>query len=646
MTTFISRSAVAVILLGALWDAPVHGEGTADKRPNVLMVFIDDLRPMTRDYGHGHMQTPNFDRLAEKGLRFENAYCQVPTCGASRASLMTSIYPTVARFPDFLTWAERDAAGRPTLPQRFREAGYTTISNGKIFHHKRDTEDRSWSEPAWRPESSGRTFYNDATAEFVRTQAETERPRGGQPRKKVPMFERGIVDPLETHDGEIAQKTIEDLERLSRADAPFFIACGFAKPHMPFYAPASAWEPYPLEGIEIAEHRALPQPQPKNLRQVREQFAYSLMTPSLDRKLAYNELPFHKHMRQGYYACVTHADDLLGRILDKLTQLGLDDNTYVIVLGDHGFLLGEHNEWAKNQLLHNALRTAMWMTGPGVAKNAAAGSHVEFVDLYPTLCELASIEYEADALNGRSFAELLKNPSVEHRDHTYTRFGTGDAITTDDYYYVLWQPKQGPEEALLIDRRNDPHGVHNLSGQADYVSVERELHAQVLAKIAEASRIKTARAKGADASPPAADSPRIANRPLTIEATIESGIPSGVVLSQGGVRFGYSLYFVEGRPAFCLRDNGKLTEIRGETAVAGKITVTAILDSDTMRLQIDGRTVASSKSPGLLTKQPVAAFSLGQDAGDPVGDYEGPNPFNGQILSHRVEATPVPAAAD
>lgn len=627
--------AAAALLVAMTTLALTPAAGSTDDRPNVLLVFIDDLRPMTRDYGHGQMQTPNFDRLARSGVRFENAYCQVPTCGASRASLMTSIYPTVERFPNFLTWAERDAPGRPTLPQRFREAGYTTISNGKVFHHKNDTQDRSWSEPAWRPETSGRTYYNDATREFMETQTETRRPRNGRPRKKFPMFEAGLVDAMETHDGRIARKTMEDLERLAGDEAPFFIACGFAKPHMPFYAPASKWQKYPLEDIDLAEHRERPQPVPKTMRQVREQYAYSFVTPSLDRKLEYNGDPFHRYMRQGYYACVSHADDLLGRILDKLAQLELDDNTYVVVLGDHGFMLGEHNEWAKNQLLHDALRTAMWMTGPGIAKNAAAKSHIEFVDIYPTLCELAGIGYEPDSVNGRSFSRLLKDPSVEHRNHAYTRFEHGDAITTDDYYYARWQLDGGAEEALLIDRTKDPHGVRNVSGQPDYASVEASLRQKVLAKMASASRIEIhPRNVGRSATTP--NSPQVANQPLTLEATIQSERPSGVVLSQGGYRFGYSLHFVDGRPTFSLRTDGELTEIQGEDAVAGRVTVTAKLDAERMSLLVDGRNVASQASPGLLARQPIAAFSVGEDAGDPVGKYQGSDQFNGEIVRHQV----------
>lgn len=617
------------------------GAVSAAQRPNVLLVFVDDLRPMTRDYGHPQMKTPNFDRLARSGMRFENAYCQVPTCGASRASLFTSIYPTVERFPNFYTWAERDAPGRPTLPQRFREAGYTTISNGKVFHHQRDTQDRSWSEPAWRPDINGRTFYNDATAEFMETQSDTRRRRNGGRVKKLPMFEPGLVDPLETVDGKIAQKTMDDLERLSEQDSPFFVACGFAKPHMPFYAPAPAWDPYPLGSIDIAAHRERPVPTPNSMRQVREQYAYSFMTPDLDRRLTYNSDAFHKQMRRGYYACVSHADDLLGRILDKLTQLGLDDNTYVLVLGDHGFLLGEHNEWAKNQLLPNALRTAMWMRGPGVAENAAAETHVEFADIYPTLCEAASIEYDAKAINGRSFADVLQKPSSEHRDHAYTRFEQGDAITTDDYYYALWQPAEGKEEALLIDRKKDPQGVHNVSGQAAYADAEAELRQKVLAKIERAGRIDTPVKKVSMAQLRAnrSNSPLVQGRSLTLEATLQSPAPEGVVISHGGLLFGYSLHFREGRAVLSVRQERELTELVAERAVAGKFSVTAKLDADSMSLAIDGEQVASMESPGLLNRQPMAKLSIGEDAGDNVGDYEGPNPFQGKILKHDIQAT-------
>lgn len=463
------------------------GAAHAVERPNVLLLYIDDLKPMTRDYGESHMHTPNFDRLAAAGMRFEHAYCQVPTCGASRASLMTSRYPTAKRFPNFKCYAEKDAPGVPTLPQRFKEAGYVTISNGKVFHHKDDTADRSWSEPSWRPKTSGRTYHNKETVAFMKTSTETRRnPNNGKQMKKVPMFERSRIDPMESHDGLIAKKTMDDLERLSKGDRPFFIACGFAKPHMPFYAPESAWKPYKLPKIELAEWRERPAPAPQALRQIREQFAYVTMNHALTKPLPYNKDLYHRHMRQGYYACVTHADDLTGRILDKLAELGLEENTVVVVLGDHGWLLGEHNEWAKNQLLPEALRTALWMRGPGITKGQAAETFVEFVDIHATLCELAGIE--ADGIDGRSFATVLEDPSASHRDHAYTRFGPGDAITTATHYYARWKTPEHGTERLLIDLETDPLGKRNLAGDAAQQERIRKLDGMLDAKIRQAVR--------------------------------------------------------------------------------------------------------------------------------------------------------------
>lgn len=594
----------------------------AEARPNVLLLFIDDLKPMTRDYGHGQMETPNFDRLARSGLRFENAYCQVPTCGASRASLMTSLYPTIGRFPDFLTRAEVDALEQPTLPQRFKEAGYVTVSNGKVFHHQEDTDARSWSEPAWRPETGGTTFYNDETAAFLETSTAFRKVRGMKnPRKKVPMFEKGKVDPMETHDGLIAAKTMEDLERLSAGDRPFFVACGFAKPHMPFFSPEKTWEPYELDSIATASHRTRPIPTPLSLREVKEQFSYLPGTHDLTEELEYNSEAYHRHMRQGYYASVTHADDLTGRILDKLETLGLDENTYVVVLGDHGWLLGEHNEWAKNQLLHEALRTAMWMKGPGVAKGAAVDTFVEFVDILPTLCELAGIPLDEETIHGRSFAPVLTDPAAAHRDHAYTRFESGDAISAKDHFYVSWNSKEIGKESLLIDRVNDPEGAHNVSADAAFATAVTELEAKVQAKIREARSLPLPT--------------QVAGTTVDIEATIRSEKPQGVVISHGGLAYGYALHFVEGRPALSVRNGKELYQLISDTPVRGRVQLAARIGVKQLILRVNGK-VAKGEPSGLLKQQPVGGVSVGMDRKDPVGDYSSPHAFRGEILALRL----------
>lgn len=460
------------------------------ERPNVLLLYIDDLRPQTSDYGRPFMHTPNFEQLAATGVRFENAYCQVPTCGASRASLFTSLYPTVERFPNFYVWAEKDAPNVKTLPQRFKEAGYITISNGKVFHHREDTADRSWSEAPWRPNTTGRTYYNEASKQWKEERRKRFKgPKGRNARKKDLMWEAGDVDPMETHDGKIAARTMADLRRLADHDKPFFLACGFAKPHMPFYSPAETYARYPLDDIALARHRQLPQPRPAGYREVREQFAYVPMAPDLARRIEYNSEEYHRRMRQGYYASVTHVDDLAGRIFAEMDRLGLSENTIVVVLGDHGWLLGEHNTWAKNQLLHKALRTALWMKGPGVARQAEIEAHIEFVDIHPTLCELAGIAIP-EAIHGKSFAKLLSQPSGAHRDDAYTRFAAGDALTSDDFFYVHWSGDNGDGE-LLIDRNNDPLHAANVAGDANYQPKLQELREKLQARIDMARSIET-----------------------------------------------------------------------------------------------------------------------------------------------------------
>ncbi len=476
--------------LAACWFllvAPLAGAAGAEPagRPNVLLIYVDDLRPQTADYGHEGMVTPNFTRFAKSGVRFDNAYCQVPTCGASRASLFTGLYPRRGRFGNYLARADQDAPGAPTLPQRFREAGYRTVSNGKVFHHKDDAADRSWTEPPWRPNIGGLEYQNAATAAWMKANAAGRVTGGRRSRPKVPMWEAGEVDPLQTHDGLIAAKTMADLDRLAAGDAPFFLACGFAKPHMPFYSPAATYDLYPPDAIELAEYRGWPQPKPTGLGTIREQNAYIPLTLDLARELKYNSEEYRRTMRRGYYASVSHADDLLGRVLDKLEATGAAQNTVVVVLGDHGWLLGEHDQWAKNTLLHDALRTALWVRGPGLAEGAAAPAFVEFVDIHPTLCELAGVPIPAGAVHGNSFAAVLKNPAAPHRDHAYTRFGPGDSIASADYHYVRWTGER--DSVLLIDRENDPLGRVNHAGDPDYATIEADLAAKLDAKIARAT---------------------------------------------------------------------------------------------------------------------------------------------------------------
>jgi len=189
-------------------------------KPNVLFIAIDDLRPELGCYGSPSAKTPHIDRLAAQGMRFDRAYCQVPVCGASRASLMTGILPTPKRFINAATRTDKDAPGAATLPQVFKAAGYTTVSNGKIFHHPDDTGERSLSQPAWQPEGGIRSFDPETTRRLSKS------------KQRGRIYESPDVADNAYPDGKIAERTIADLQRLKQEGKPFFLACGFVRPHM------------------------------------------------------------------------------------------------------------------------------------------------------------------------------------------------------------------------------------------------------------------------------------------------------------------------------------------------------------------------------------------------------------------------------
>ena len=274
-------------------------------------------------------------------------YCQVPVCGASRASLMTGILPTARRFRSYKTRADQDVPNATSLPQTLKDAGYTTISNGKIFHHRGDCDERSWSEPAWRPEIDHLHSHDPETARRL------------SKRKRGRIYESPDVPDDAYLDGHVAQKTIHDLRRLKQAGKPFFLACGFIRPHMPFYAPKKYWDLYERDKIEIADNRYRPKGAPKELRGSGEYASYH----RADFKV--NSDAWHRMMRHGYLACTSYVDKLTGDILAELERLGLADNTIVVIWGDHGWHLGEHNFWGKHNTMHLSTRVPLIVKVPG-----------------------------------------------------------------------------------------------------------------------------------------------------------------------------------------------------------------------------------------------------------------------------------------
>ena len=429
---------------------------SAAEQPNILFIAVDDLRPELGCYGAEQIKSPNIDRLAARGLMFNRAYCQVAVCGASRASLMTGIRPTDKRFRGFSARAEKDAPGAMTLPEELRKNGYYTLSNGKVFHHQGDTNERSWCEPAWRPEMYHLDYLDPESESLV----------GGK-ENRGPFFESPDVPDSAYPDGQIADKTISDLKRLKEKDQPFFLACGFLKPHLPFYAPKRYWDLYDHEKIVLADNRFKPKNAPKKLNGSGEIHSYG------DRNIEFNSDEWHRSCRHGYYACVSYVDAQIGRVLQTLDELGLRDNTIVILWGDHGWHLGEHNFWGKHNVMHLASRTPMMICGPGIAEKQTTDALVEFVDIYPTLVELAGISTENKGLHGLSFKPLLNQPDQPWKKAAFCRYGSARSVVTKRYNYAEFTNG----ERMLYDLEKDPDENVNIAENPENKKIIEQLSA-------------------------------------------------------------------------------------------------------------------------------------------------------------------------
>ena len=456
------------ILLVSCKSSKEKTEATQNQKPmNVLFIAIDDLRPELNIYGAKHIKSPNLDKLASESLVFNRAYCNVPVCGASRASLLTSILPTKKRFIDYRAKAQEDVPNAKTLPGLFKEAGYTSISNGKIFHYNKDVQEASWSENPWMPQGGHRVSYDPKTNDVIM--------KSGNGR----VYEAPEVDDSAYPDYKIAQKTIKDLRRFKESGESFFMACGFFRPHMPFYAPKKYWDLYDRDSIEIADNRHLPENAPKSLRGSGEFKSYSFG----DYKP--NTEEFHKMMRHGYYACVSYVDQLVGEVLNELETLGLAKNTIVVVWGDHGWHLGEHEFWGKHNTLHNALQVPLVVKVPGKSTGKHTEALVESVDIYPTLCDLANIPVP-NYIMGKSFKATLDSPEKSFRAYTYARFKKADAIVTDDFTYSLFENG----EEMLYNRKHDPAENKNMVADVKYKEVLKEMRNALKRKQEKANKYK------------------------------------------------------------------------------------------------------------------------------------------------------------
>jgi arylsulfatase A-like enzyme len=418
--------------------------------PNILFISIDDLRPELGCYGKTKIHSPEIDELARRGTVFEEAYCQVPVCGASRASLMTGLYPTENRFVTYYAKAQSDARGIPDIPTWFKQQGYTTISNGKIYHD-RDDSAASWDK-IFRAKDY--KIYHKPENQAL-------------PEKLQPAFEDADVGDEAYAGGPVLEETLNDLRKAKESGKPFFLAVGFTKPHLPFNAPKKYWDLYDRESIELADNPFIPKGAPVEAmhewNELRNMYGGIPAEGPVSDELA-------RTLIHGYYACVSYSDAMVGHILDELDRLDLRKNTIIVLWGDHGWQLGEHSLWCKHALFRTSLRAPLVISAPQHLKGQKTASLVEFVDIYPTLCELAGVEMP-DHLDGVSLVPILKRPKTRLKEAIYGKYHSGDSVKTASYQYTEW----GSGAQMLYDHTRDSDENVNVVDDPDYASIVKKM---------------------------------------------------------------------------------------------------------------------------------------------------------------------------
>ncbi len=438
-------------------------------KPNVLFITVDDLRPELGCYGNNIIKSPNIDALADEGVKFDRAYAQVPVCGASRASMHTGIRPSRTRFTKAGSEIDHDTPGAVTMGQYFRENGYYTLSFGKVIHGKYDAAKRSWSE--YYPAENMFEYHNAENVAF------NNNPQNGY--KHAAPFE---ITPNEVPDEAFLdvrtmQRVNKKLEELKTKDQPFFLAVGFARPHLPFVAPQRFWELYGEEDIKEPDNYFLPKDVPKiALSSWGELRAYK----GIPKKGNIDDRQMRLNLKHGYYASVSFTDYLVGRVIEKLKSLDLYDNTIIVIWGDHGWQLGEHMMWAKHTDFDIALRVPLIIKAPGKLKGATSRELVEMVDIYPTLSELAGLPVRK-ANQGISLVSLLESEDGKAGSFALSRWKAGDSYKTDRYRYTEFTNKEGEIIArMLYDHRTDPEENVNVADLPRYRpvvdSLSRALH--------------------------------------------------------------------------------------------------------------------------------------------------------------------------
>lgn len=479
--------------------------------PNILFIAIDDLRPELGPYGNPHIKTPHIDQLAQTGTTFMQAHVQQAVCSPSRSSLMTGLRPDSLRVWDLQTRFRDNLPDVVTLPQYFKQHGYHSVAIGKLYHNT-IPDSLSWSEPKLHVD--GYPFDPDAVYRHpdnvaIQEARKAEIIAAGDQDRYIDQYGQWYLKAASTeivdlpdnvyYDGAQTDVALEKLEELKTQKQPFFFGIGFYRPHLPFNAPKKYWDLYDPETIPAAEDGEVPADGPvmaiNNMRELRGYSDFKDVAHPFDGGVSPEDA---RRLKHGYYASVSYIDAQVGRLLDKLEALGLAENTIVVLWGDHGWKLGEHNSWGK--MTNYDIDTH----APLIIRSSSDANHsgstqvnhlVEFVDIYPSLCELAGLPIPED-LQGSSFVSLINNPHQEWKEAVFSQFFRegiwiapdgveymGYSMRTSRFHYVRWMNWATKEFVAteLYNLAEDPGENTNLAGLPAYADDLAQLEQMRLA---------------------------------------------------------------------------------------------------------------------------------------------------------------------
>lgn len=448
--------------------------GQPSKPLNVLFIASDDLTQSIACYGDPIAVTPNLDRLSDMGVRFDNAYCQIPLCNPTRASLLTGLRPDTLKVYDLTRHFRNEKPDVVTLPQLFRKNGYRSMRVGKLYHYgvprqigTNGLDDpQSWDEVV---NPKGR----DTEEEHLITNLEPHRPISAA----LSWLAAEGTDEEQT-DGMITTEAIRLMNE--NRNRPFFLGVGFFRPHTPYVAPKKYWDLYPIDKIRMPYA-----PEDDRADVPKSAFAHNCPIPNYG--LAESDV---LKAKQAYYANVSFVDAQVGRLLDALESMNLMENTMIVFWSDHGYHLGEHQGiWQKRCLFEESASAPLIFYAPGARGNGTASQEiVEFVDLYPTVAELCGLTPPQE-IEGKSIAPLLESPRMSWRGEAFTQaLRPGDglpvmgaSIRTDRWRYTEWN--EGQQGLELYDHAQDPGEFTNLANDPAYESIVRTLKAKLRARV-------------------------------------------------------------------------------------------------------------------------------------------------------------------